>query len=517
MKKVAFFACLVFMGVVLSACAHKGAPTAEDVEARGKEFRAIAASKSVAVVREPYIGVKSVPLKDERVDALLQAKVTLRRKGPLTAVAQAISEMTKIPIQVVNESGGTGEGGGGEDPDFPGLSVPASLPSSVPSVSISYEGPLRGLLDTVSVASGYGWDYDKSSGGIVFSRLMVKTFAILGAPGKKVYQDQITNKSRERSSSSIGGSNVNATVSTTDTSSQTSQTNTTDYSFDIWADTETAVKSLLSPEGSVVGNQAAGTITVRDRSENVRQVGRYIAEVNRRLSRQVALTVNVWALEVSDDNEAGIELQALFANDDVSIVAGSLSMLGSPNSAAATILDGKLKDSVGVLKALKQWGNATQVTSGGGLILSNQPVPVQAIKRIAYLAGSSSSQTDYGQTTEITPGEVTTGFSMTIIPNILDRRRILLQYAINLVSLDELTEFSTADLTVQLPKTSTRAFSQRSMLQLGQTLILAGFQDEAQRLANSLGILNLGRNAAYAKTLLIITIQVEAAGGGSED
>ena len=84
-------------------------------------------------------------------------------------------------------------------------------------------------------------------------------------------------------------------------------------------------------------------------------------------------------------------------------------------------------------------------------------------------------------------------------------------------SLDELTEFSTSDLTVQLPKTSTRAFSQRSTLQLGQTLVLAGFQDQAQRLANSLGLLNFGRGADYAKTLLVITIEVEAAGGGSED
>ena len=140
-----------------------------------------------------------------------------------------------------------------------------------------------------------------------------------------------------------------------------------------------------------------------------------------------------------------------------------------------------------------------------------------AIKRIAYLAGSSSTQSEYGQTSEITPGEVTTGFAMTIIPHILDRRRVLLQYSINLSSLDELTEFSTQDLTVQLPKTSTRAFSQRSQMQMGQTLVLAGFQDQTQQLATSLGLLNFGRGRQYAKTLLVITIELEAAGGGTED
>ena len=198
-------------------------------------------------------------------------------------------------------------------------------------------------------------------------------------------------------------------------------------------------------------------------------------------------------------------------------MAGSLASLGGPGTASATIVSGKLKNSTGVLKALKEWGNATQVTSGGGLILSNQPVPIQAIQRINYIAGSSTSQSDYGQTTEITPGEVTTGFAMTVIPHILDRRRVLLQYSINLSSLDELSEYSTNDLTIQLPKTSTRAFSQRSTMQMGQTLVLAGFQDQSQKLANSLGLLNIGRGAKYGKTLLVITIEVEAAGGGTED
>lgn len=434
--------------------------------------------------------------------------------------------MTPLTVQVGADpaplSGGQKKGAGQSGSGDSGLALPDLL--DVPAaggtsrmLNISYEGPLRGLLDNVAIASGYGWDFDAKTNTVVFSRLSVRTFTILGAPGKREYKDNITNKSRETTRSSIGGSNVNATVATSDTSSQTAQANTTDYKFDIWADTEKAVKALLSPEGSVVGNQAAGTMTVRDRAENVRQVSNYIAEINKRLSRQVALTVHVWALEVTDETEAGLDFQVLFANDNVSIVAGSLASLGSPSSASATIVSGKLKNSTGVLKALKEWGNATQVTSGGGLILSNQPVPIQAIKRIAYLAGSSSSQSDYGQTTEITPGEVTTGFAMTIIPHILDRRRVLLQYSINLSSLDELTEFSTSDLTVQLPKTSTRAFSQRSTMQMGQTLVLAGFQDQSQKLANSLGLLNFGRGAKYGKTLLVITIEVEAAGGGTED
>ena len=504
------------IGVLLTACAYSGAPSKTELESKGREFSRLAQSKAVAVVAQPYVGVKPVRIQqDEQSHSALATQVTLRQRGSLQSIVAAISDLTPLAVQIGADPAPITNTKKSQNPN-PDPELPAQLTPPGNALSISYAGPLRGLLDTVAIASGYGWEFDTELNCIVFSRLSVRTFTILGSPGKREYKEQITNKSRESTRSSIGGSSVNATVATTDTSSQTSQSNSTDYRFDIWADTEKAIQSLLSPEGSVVGNQAAGTVTVRDRADNLRQVASYIADVNKRLSRQVALTVHVWALEITDENEAGIDLQMLFANEQVSVVAGSLTALGSPSSAAATILDGKLKNSTGVLKALKQWGNATQVTTGGGLILSNQPVPIQAIKRIAYLAGTSASQTDYGQTTEITPGEVTTGFAMTIMPHILDGRRVLLQYSINLTSLDELKEFSTSDLTVQLPKTSTRAFSQRSTMQLGQTLVLAGFQDQAQRLANSIGLLNFGRGASYAKTLLVITIEVEAAAGSQD-
>lgn len=266
----------------------------------------------------------------------------------------------------------------------------------------------------------------------------------------------------------------------------------------------------------MVGNQAAGTLTVRDRPENIRQVSALIRDTNLRLSRQVALNIRVWSLEITDDNEAGLDLQVLFQNDDVSIVAGSLAALGGLNTASATLVSGKLKDSTAVLKALKQWGNATQITSGGGVVMSNQPVPVQAVKRHAYLAGASTSQSDYGQTTEVTPGEVTTGFAMTVVPHILDKRRAVLQYNINLSSLDDMVEFKSQDITVQLPQVSTRAFAQRTTMQMGQTLVLAGFQQETQTTSNSTGLLGLGRKAGYGKTLLVITIELESAGGGME-
>ncbi len=528
---------LLLFILVLAAggCAKKTAQT-DSIERQGEKFREQSRSRTVDVVGEPYLGAKATPLRSMASPALSK-QITLRRRGTLTSIAAAISELASLPVQVASEQEDLGKKSApAVSPESSHTPVHAPAPPTgvnmeleallaVPGgsgsgavgtgdgrqLSVSYEGTLRGLLDHVAMLSGYGWDYDAKSNMVVFARMMVRTFTILGAPGKVSYENKLTNKSKDSAPSGVGGSRVNQTVATADTSSQTAQANTTSWSFDIWADTEKAVKALLTPKGSVVSNQAAGTITVRDTPESLRHVNTYVDELNSRLSRQVALTIQVWSLNITDNTEAGINLQSLFQNNDVSVVVGNLASTGDLNTAAATIVTGKLKDSSAMLKALRQWGKAAQVTSAGGLVMSNQPVPAMAIERHAYLAGVGKSQTDYSQTTEVTPGEVTTGFSMTVIPHILDQRRVILQYNINLSSLDEMKEFKTSDVTIELPQVSTRAFSQRTTMKMGQTLVLSGFEKESRDTNTSVGLFNSSRKAQYGKTLLVITIEVESA------
>ena len=116
-------------------------------------------------------------------------------------------------------------------------------------------------------------------------------------------------------------------------------------------------------------NQAAGTVTVRDTPESVRRVATYIDDLNLRLSRQVALTVRVWSLDLKDNTDIGFNMQVLFENTDIKIDSGSVTDIGALNTAAATIVSGKLKGSSATLKALREWGNASQVTSAGGLVM----------------------------------------------------------------------------------------------------------------------------------------------------
>ncbi len=500
----------------LSGCAVKdgGAPTVQQVEAKRDQLTELSSSKTVSIAEHPYLGAKPIVRQTDGEDIpVLNSSVTLKQRGTLSEIAASLSTIAPLSAQVSDTDADDPQPTkqSSELPTLDDLGLPP-LASMSGLIDVSYTGSLRGLLDTISSLSGYGWDYDAKTNRITFSAMQVRTYTIMAAPGVITYDSQVSNKSKERTSgSSISGSSINSTVSSGDTSSQTSQVHTSKIEMDIWKEIETAVKGLLSKRGTVSINQAAGTVTVRDSYTRLRDVTAYINSINARLSRQVAITVRVWALELTDASSAGLNLQALFENNDVSVVAGSLGDLGSASTAAVSVVKGKLKGSSGTIKALKEWGRATQLSSAGGLLMSNQPLPVQAIKRHAYLAGMTLATSEYNQTSEITPGEVTTGFAMTIIPHILPDRRVILQYTVTLSALDSMEKIDREQVYVQLPQVSTRSFAQRSKMKMGQTLVLAGFEQSSQNLGNSLGVLNTSRDADFSKTLLVVTIELESA------
>lgn len=513
----------------LSACASRdvNAPSREQIEAHRDELNARARARTFTETSAPYLQGRLVSLAhDVRDSALLQTRVTLKQKGTLAEIAASLSRLAPVSAQVASPEDIALPASPQASPAVPGLegllpddaasianiaNIASLAPLPTGYLDISYTGSLAGLLDTIASMSGYGWDWEEKRGRITFSAMQVRTFVVEAPVGEVGWESQVSNKSREQRTTNLGtGSSINTTVTGGDTSTQTAQTNTTRARLDVWKDVETTVRGLLSKAGTARVNPASGTITVRDSYARLEAVRAYIDEVNERLSRQVALCVRVWALEVNDASSAGINLQALFSSPDVAISAGTAAATAS-SLASVSVLKGSLKGSSAALEAMKEWGNATQLTSASGLVTNNQPFPVQAVRRHAYLAGMTMSTSEYSQTSEITPGEVTTGFAMTIIPHILPDRHVLLQYNITLSSLEDMTTIERDTILVQLPQVSTRSFSQRTRLKSGQTLVLAGFEQDTEQAAESLGLLNAGKSNDASKTLLVVTIELEGA------
>lgn len=499
---------VLMMLVLLTGCAVKGGPSESDIENSNKQLQTQSSSRTVQVVPGPY--VSAVPVRLAKTDALLDSRITLNMSGTLEAICANARTMLPIAFQILEE--------GMSNPSplsVPGEPEPGSLSEGFGEKRIVYDGPVRGFLDYAGNLFGMGWEHDSTTATVTFSRMQVKTFTLLAAPGLVSYQSQITNKSKENSSSgNSSASGVGQTVTSGDLSSQTTLTNTSQLSFEIWSDVEANVKSLLSKEGNVTSNRAAGTLTVRDTASVLRHVEKLIADTNLKLSRQIGITVKVWQLDLDDSSEAGINLSAVLEKASFHMAAGSAMGLDSAGGeVTAAIIDGNWKDSSAMIKALSSAGRTRLAHTGTGVTMSNQPLPIQDTQKKTYLASASTSTNDYGQTTEITPGEVTVGFAMTAIPHILDNRQLILQYNIVLSALDSIEQYTTDDIRVDMPNTSTRTFSQRVTMKMGQTLVLAGFEQEKHGSSRDFGLFSARKGESYARSLVVITISVESVPG----
>ncbi|MBR3663947.1 MAG: secretin N-terminal domain-containing protein [Desulfovibrio sp.] len=450
----------------------------------------------VAEEESSYLGAIPVEYsRDYTKFPIFSAKSTLTMRGTLAEISATVGDMLKISMQIA-----------------PDIDVANQVQS------INFEGKALALLDHIANLFGVAWDFEPRTNTVTFTRMQLRTFAILAAPGSVQHTSQMSSTSEQGNSSSGRGSSSTSSgfgtgTGDSSTSSDTAQNLDTKYAVDVWQDIEKGIKSLLSPAGSVTLNRAAGSVTVRDTVPAMRQVAEYIDSINNSMMRQVALSVKVWSVEINQESEVDMNVSMLFANDTWSLASGQSILAGlTTGSLTATIVDGDLKSSSATLKALSTLGKATQVTSGSGVVMNNQPLPVQNVKRQSYL-GSVANYTPStgGNSTALTPSQVTYGFAMTVIPNILDRRRCVLQYNVGLSSLDKMEEAQSGNNTIQLPTISMRSFNQRAFMNMGQTLVLAGFEQERDDTDTSGALLSLGFGKQKTKTLIVITITVQSA------
>lgn len=490
-------ACLALLLLVLAACAPSkaGRPDAE-IDARARQMQALSASRTVSIVPGQYLGAQVVPRNDRRLPAIFTDSVTMRSSGTLAELASKAGSIMGIRVRVEQDR----------------VLEPGETPPDEELVSIAYSGAFQGLLDLLASRSGTDWEYESSE--VIFSSFRTRTYTLTTAPGAVRYEAGINNRSAESASGTASGQGATSPVSGENSVLTTSQASQTKYQADAWADAEKGVKALLSPAGRVVVNVAAGTLTVTDTTAALRRVGDYIETCNAKLSRQVALTVKVYTLDVEDKAEAGLNLQAVFSDGHLaisSVLETPVTLLGA-GGVTATVLDSKLVGSSAILRALQSIGRTTLLTSGTGVTTSGQPLPLQVMDTDTYLASISTETTNDNQVTSMVPGRESTGFAMSILPHILDQRRVILECNISLSSLERLDEFESGTAKIQLPKVSTRSFSQRVNMLMGQTLVLAGFEKSRRSQSRGLGLVSMGASSQTTKTLLVLTLEVESVG-----
>lgn len=386
---------------------------------------------------------------------------------------------------------------------------------------VTYSGKLSGLLDIVASKFGLYWEVEGED--IRFFKTKSKTFRLAALPGDS------SMKSKVGAGGDSGGSTGGTSGSTGGSGSNGEQTAGIEFTgLSVWKGIEESIKTMLTADGKVVVTPATGTVTVDDVPPSLARVEKYVNDQNLALSRQVVVNVRVLTVELNDSDNYGINWNAVYQNVSrgLGVALSSVSGLaaGSQTLAFNVINTNSSWDGTQLmLEALSKQGRVSQITSASLVTINNQPAPIQVGRQRSYLASSTTTigTGGAGNTTTLTPGVITTGFSMAVLPHILDDGRMMLQYAGDISSLSDVFTVNSGGSSIQTPDIDTRNFMQRVMMKNGETLVLTGFEQfsltgKKQGIGSANNVLAGGAlEAGNNKVMLVVLIQPVIAGGNS--
>lgn len=447
-----------------------------------------------------------LPMWAEKSDGITLA---IAENATLPQVADEISELTGIDVRIDD------------------LKATDTVPTE--SIAINYSGKLSGLFNYLAKRYNVWWKY---KGGVVsFFTKETRVFTVYALPTE-------SKMSSELSGSTSGDAKSSSSLSTS-------------AELSLWNSIEEGVKQVLGSDGEVSFSRPTGTITVTAAPYMMRKVASYINTWNDKMSRQVAIAVKVLTVTLSDTNSYGLDLTAAFKSSRVGVnflsAANGIVSVGNPGTLSMALVDesSKWNGSGGIIQALSTQGKTAVVTTSTVTTLNNKVAPVQITTSQNYVkettVTTTGSGTDATVETEINTDTLNYGYTMEILPRILDHGRLIMLFTLSLTDLLELKSFtsggsssddssdsdtstsddttssdnSTDQTTVQLPKMQMRGFMQEIAMRSGSTLILTGFENTntATQTAGigqpNISILGGSVNSTKERTVMVILITPE--------
>lgn len=414
-----------------------------------------------------YEGDKPLPNYLETDDG-----VTLVSNRPITLyeIGNMVSQISSIKVRFAPQIEGTAKAAA--DRNAPSVNKVGSKWSDTSRMLVSYKGSLSGLLDDVCSYFGVWWKYEH--GEIYIYKYTTKTFTLYTLPTKPSMTASV--------SSTKGGGTITSGLS----------------NIDLWTNIVSSAKSMLGKGSSLMSDPMNGTLTVTATPTEIKKIASFINEQNIRLARQVAISVKVLQVLINEDRGFGFNLDAVFK--DRTGNGGNFTLLGatgpsaiknSNSSLSMKIVGGGVEKVDAAIKALAEQTTTTLVTSGTVTTMNNKPAPIQVVTKQNYISeytktnnGSSGGDTSYDVSIET--DEIETGFTLDVLPRIMDHGRLMLLFSLNLSELIDLQDVplqgdvddadSKKDGYIQNPIIEDRGFSQEVAMKSGDTLVLAGYE-----------------------------------------
>jgi type IVB pilus formation R64 PilN family outer membrane protein len=275
-----------------------------------------------------------------------------------------------------------------------------------------------------------------------------------------------------------------------------------------WEEVENAIGGIINgnENAKFTVSKSLGTITVTAPPSILARVGDYVEKQNRRLSQLVTIDVKVLQVSITNNSAFGLNLAAAInSSSGLNIVAsptGQISGLGASSlniavlgattkNADGTITSNNVNGSLSALagtsaliQSLAKQGKVSLVTNVGVTTRNNRIAPVSNTRMTGYIKRFESRNFTTVESSTVDQDTLETGFSMQLLPNVLDNGKILLMFRMSLkelISMNTQTigkDATSSGVTIQMPEVEERSFMQEVIMESGQMLVLSGFEKQ---------------------------------------
>lgn len=431
----------------------------------------VASGDTVSMSEGIWLGNKSTVLEHKnKLPAQFESDtgVTILLNEPVTlqVLANDINSITGLPVKIDSQ---------------------VSSEKLKKTMNIAYTGKLSGLLSQVATDLDLLWYYDKTS--VVFYETETRTFTLYALGTEVSYQ----------------------TAMNTDDGNQVSLEST----LKEWDEVESAISSIVGKGGNsdFTVSRSLGTITVTAPPSVLARVGEYIDRQNKRLSQLVTIDVKVLQVSLSNDSAFGLNLAAAInSTSGLNIVANPKNNLATTEASAMNIavlsntisgmtgathtvngsevagaytkddiMNGSLSGVAGtdaLIQALAKQGKVSLVTNVGVTTRNNRVAPVNNTRTTGYIKRFESRNFTTVESSTVDQDNLETGFSMQLLPNVLENGKILLLFRMSVRELLKMSTQTIGEVTLQLPEVEERSFMQEIIMESGQMLVVSGFEKQ---------------------------------------
>ena len=431
----------------------------------------VASGDTVSMSEGVWLGNKSVVLEHRnnlpsKFEGDTGVTILLNEPVSLQVLANDIYSITGIPVKIDGQ---------------------VSSDKLKKQVNVAYTGKLSGLLSQVATDLDLLWYYDKNS--IVFYETETRTFTLYALGTEVAYQTSVS----------------------TDDANEVSLEST----LKEWDEVENAISSIIgkSSNADFTVSRSLGTITVTASPSILARVGEYIERQNKRLSQLITIDVKVLQVTISNDSAFGLNLAAAInSTSGLNIVANPKNNLASTEASSMNIavlsntvsaitgathlengtvvegaytndqiMNGSLAGAAGsnaLIEALAKQGKVSLVTNVGVTTRSNRVAPVSNTRTTGYIKRFESRNFTTVESSTVDQDDLETGFTMQLLPNVLENGKILLLFRMSVRELLRMSTQTIGEVTLQLPEVEERSFMQEVIMESGQMLVVSGFEKQ---------------------------------------